>query len=130
MVIVASDVDEARAITNRIAPEHLTVDSAIDLDWVRNAGSVFVGRWSAQPMGDYISGPNHTLPTGGMARVRGGLSVNDFVKLITVQEYSAQAMAVLGPKAALLAEAEGLTGHAEAVRTRLRRSRRKGASHD
>ena len=52
------------------------------------AGSVFVGRWSAQPMGDYISGPNHTLPTGGMARVRGGLSVNDFVKLITVQEYA------------------------------------------
>jgi histidinol dehydrogenase len=130
VVIVASDVDEARAITNRIAPEHLTVDSAMDLDWVQNAGSVFVGRWSTQPMGDYISGPNHTLPTGGMARVRGGLSVNDFVKLITVQEYSAQAMAVLGPKVELLAEAEGLIGHAEAVRMRLRRSRRKGASHD
>ena len=64
-----------------------------DLAWVQNAGSVFVGRWSAQPMGDYISGPNHTLPTGGMARVRGGLSVNDFVKLITVQEYSAQGIA-------------------------------------
>ena len=79
-------------ITNRLAPEHLTVDAASDLDWVENAGSVFVGRWSAQPMGDYISGPNHTLPTGGMARVRGGLSVNDFVKLITVQEYSAQAL--------------------------------------
>ena len=62
-----------------------------DLDWVQNAGSVFVGRWSAQPMGDYISGPNHTLPTGGMARVRGGLSVNDFVKLITVQQYTGEA---------------------------------------
>jgi histidinol dehydrogenase len=97
LVIIASSVDEARAITNRLAPEHLTVDAASDLDWVQNAGSVFVGRWSAQPMGDYISGPNHTLPTGGMARVRGGLSVNDFVKLITVQEYSAQAMRALGP---------------------------------
>lgn len=128
VVIVASDVDEARAITNRIAPEHLTVDSAMDLDWVQNAGSVFVGRWSTQPMGDYISGPNHTLPTGGMARVRGGLSVNDFVKLITVQEYSAQAVAVLGPKAELLAVAEGLIGHAEAIRMRIRRSKRKGTS--
>jgi len=119
VVIVASSVAEARAITNRLAPEHLTVDAASDLKWVENAGSVFVGRWSAQPMGDYISGPNHTLPTGGMARVRGGLSVNDFIKLITVQEYSAQGVAALGPKAALLAEAEGLLGHAEAIRTRL-----------
>ena len=91
-------VDEAREITNRLAPEHLTVDAAADLDWVQNAGSVFVGRWSAQPMGDYISGPNHTLPTGGMARVRGGLSVNDFVKLITVQQYAQQALRALGPK--------------------------------
>jgi len=119
LVIVAGSVEEARAITNRIAPEHLTVDAASDLKWVENAGSVFVGRWSAQPMGDYISGPNHTLPTGGMARVRGGLSVNDFVKLITVQEYTKQSVETLGPKAALLAEAEGLHGHAEAIRTRL-----------
>ena len=121
LVIVAADSDQAHDLTNRIAPEHLTVDSAKDLDWVRNAGSVFVGRWSAQPMGDYISGPNHTLPTGGMARVRGGLSVNDFVKLITVQEYSAQGVAQLGPHAAMLAKAEGLSGHAEAIRTRLTR---------
>jgi histidinol dehydrogenase len=80
-----------------------------------------VGRWSAQPLGDYISGPNHTLPTGGTARVRGGLSVNDFVKLITVQEYSASGIRELGPHAVLLAEAEGLGGHAEAIRTRLSR---------
>jgi histidinol dehydrogenase len=118
LVILASNVSEAREITNRLAPEHLTVDTASDLDWVQNAGSVFVGRWSAQPMGDYISGPNHTLPTGGMARVRGGLSVNDFVKLITVQEYTAKGIRSLGPHAALLAEAEGLTGHAEAIRVR------------
>jgi histidinol dehydrogenase len=119
LVILAGSVAEARAITNRLAAEHLTVDAANDLEWVENAGSVFVGRWSAQPMGDYISGPNHTLPTGGMARVRGGLSVNDFVKLITVQEYTAEGVRALGPKAALLAEAEGLIGHAQAIRTRL-----------
>ena len=123
VIFVASSPDEARAITNRLAPEHLTVDSAKDLDWVQNAGSVFIGRWSAQPMGDYISGPNHTLPTGGMARVRGGLSVNDFVKLITVQEYTARGIRSLGPAAARLAEAEGLTGHAEAIRTRLSNTR-------
>lgn len=119
IVLIAFDKAEARDLTNRLAPEHLTVDSAADLAWVQNAGSVFVGRWSAQPMGDYISGPNHTLPTGGMARIRGGLSVNDFVKLITVQEYTAEALSSLGPQAALLADAEGLAGHAEAIRTRL-----------
>jgi histidinol dehydrogenase len=126
VVIIAGSVEEARAITNRLAPEHLTVDAASDLKWVENAGSVFVGRWSAQPLGDYISGPNHTLPTGGMARVRGGLSVNDFVKLITVQEYTAQGVETLGPKAALLAEAEGLLGHADAIRTRLKKRRARG----
>ncbi len=126
LVIVASSILEARAIVNRLAPEHVTVDAAADLDWVRNAGSVFVGRWSAQPLGDYISGPNHTLPTGGMARVRGGLSVNDFVKLVTVQQYAQPALRALGPKAALLAEAEGLAGHAEAIRTRLSERRSRG----
>jgi histidinol dehydrogenase len=126
LVILAANVNEAREITNRLAPEHLTVDTASDLDWVQNAGSVFVGRWSAQPMGDYISGPNHTLPTGGMARVRGGLSVNDFVKLITVQEYTANGIRSLGPPAALLAEAEGLIGHAEAIRARIEKRRTRG----
>jgi histidinol dehydrogenase len=119
VAIVSETVAEAREITNRLAPEHLTVDSAQDLEWVENAGSVFVGRWSAQPMGDYISGPNHTLPTGGMARVRGGLSVNDFVKLITVQEYTAKGVRSLGRPAILMAEAEGLTAHAQAIRSRL-----------
>jgi len=121
IIFVAANVDEAQALTNRIAPEHLTIDSARDMEWVQNAGSVFIGRWSPQPMGDYISGPNHTLPTGALARVRGGLSVNDFVKLITVQQYSQQALRTLGPQAALLADAEGLTGHAAAIRNRLGR---------
>jgi histidinol dehydrogenase len=126
LVILAANVSEAHTITNRLAAEHLTVDAASDLDWVQNAGSVFVGRWSAQPMGDYISGPNHTLPTGGMARVRGGLSVNDFVKLITVQEYTAKGIRSLGLPAALLAEAEGLIGHAQAIRTRFAKRRTRG----
>ncbi len=132
IVIVAGSVEEARAITNRLAGEHLTVDAASDVEWVENAGSVFVGRWSAQPMGDYISGPNHTLPTGGMARVRGGLSVNDFVKLITVQQYTAEGVGALGPKAALLAEAEGLIGHAAAIHLRCgsRGLRRKGSAEN
>jgi histidinol dehydrogenase len=119
-IFVASSLGEAHALTNRLAPEHLTVDSSADLAWIENAGSVFVGRWSAQPLGDYISGPNHTLPTGGLARLRGGLSALDFVKIITVQEYAQSAVRALGPKAALLAEAEGLIGHAEAIRARLR----------
>jgi histidinol dehydrogenase len=85
---------------------------------VRNAGSVFIGRWSAQPLGDYVSGPNHTLPTSGLARVRGGLSVFDFVKLVTVQEYSERGVQQLGPAAIRLAQAEGLEAHAEAVRQR------------
>lgn len=120
LVILAGNVNEARSFTNRIAPEHLTVDAVRDLEWVTNAGSVFVGRWSAQPLGDYISGPNHTLPTGGTARVRGGLSVYDFVKLITVQEYSKKALRTLGSKAALLGDAEGLTAHAASIRMRLK----------
>jgi histidinol dehydrogenase len=117
-IFMASSIEEAREITNRLAPEHLTVDDASDVKWVANAGSVFVGRFSPQPMGDYVSGPNHTLPTGGLARVRGGLSVMDYVKLITVQSYSLPALQKLGPSAIGLAEAEGLFGHAEAIRAR------------
>lgn len=116
--IIASSIEEARSITNALAPEHLTVDAMEDLAWVRNAGSVFVGRFSAQALGDYVSGPNHTLPTSGLARVRGGLSVMDFLKVITVQEYTAEGLRRLGPAAIALAEAEGLRGHAEAIRTR------------
>jgi histidinol dehydrogenase len=119
-VFLTATQEEAQVITNRLAPEHLTVDSIDDLAWVQNAGSVFVGQHSPQPMGDYISGPNHTLPTGGMAKVRGGLSVNDFIKLITVQQYSPKALATLGPKAIRIAEAEGLTAHAEAIRGRMK----------
>ncbi len=119
-IFVTSSVAEAQALTNRLAPEHLTVDSAADLKWVKNAGRVFVGEYSPQSMGDYVSGPNHVLPTGRNGRVRGGLSVMDFVKVITVQEYTRKGLKTLGPHAIALAEAEGLNGHAESVRVRMR----------
>jgi histidinol dehydrogenase len=113
----AADVHE---LTNRLAPEHLTVDATADLKWVRNAGSVFVGAYTPQSMGDYISGSNHVLPTGRVGRVRGGLSVMDFVKVITVQQYTRKGLRAMGPHAIALAEAEGLIGHAESVRVRMR----------
>jgi histidinol dehydrogenase len=118
-IFVTQSVAEARELTNRLAPEHLTVDAAADLKWVKNAGSVFVGNYSPQSMGDYISGPNHVLPTGRVGRVRGGLSVMDFVKVITVQEYTRKGLRALGPHAIALAEAEGLKGHAQSVRVRM-----------
>jgi histidinol dehydrogenase len=120
-IFVTATVREAQELTNRLAPEHLTVDAAADLKWVRNAGSVFVGEYTPQSMGDYVSGPNHVLPTGRVGRVRGGLSVMDFVKVITVQEYTRKGLQLLGPHAIALAEAEGLAGHAESVRVRMGR---------
>ena len=120
-IFVTYTVTEARELTNRLALEHLTVDLAADLKWVKNAGSVFVGAHSPQSMGDYVSGPNHVLPTGRNGRVRGGLSVMDFVKVITVQQYTVKGLRRLGPHAIALAEAEGLTGHAESVRRQLKK---------
>lgn len=117
---ITASAEEAHALTNRLAPEHLTVDAGADLRWVRNAGSVFIGHHTPQSMGDYISGPNHVLPTGRNGRVRGGLSVLDFVKIITVQQYTLDALREVGPHTIALAEAEGLTGHAESVRVRMR----------
>jgi histidinol dehydrogenase len=89
-----------------------------DLSFIQNAGSVFVGEYSAQAAGDYASGPNHVLPTSGQARFRGGLSVADFVKVITVQQLSAEGMRKIGPAIECLAGAEGLPAHAYSVRVR------------
>jgi histidinol dehydrogenase len=119
-IFVTATVLEAQDLANRLAPEHLTVDAATDLKWIRNAGSVFVGDYTPQAMGDYVSGPNHVLPTGRSGRVRGGLSVMDFVKVITVQQYTRKGLLEMGPHAVTMAEAEGLTGHAESVRVRMR----------
>jgi histidinol dehydrogenase len=117
---ITQTVEEARALTNRLAPEHLTVDAGADLRWVQNAGSVFIGHHTPQSMGDYISGPNHVLPTGRTGRIRGGLSVLDYIKIITVQQYTLDALREVGPHTIALAEAEGLTAHAESVRVRQR----------
>ena len=117
---VTKTVEEAHELTNRLAPEHLTVDAGADLRWVKNAGSIFIGHHTPQSMGDYISGPNHVLPTGRNGRTRGGLSVFDFVKVITVQQYTLDALREIGPHTIALAEAEGLRGHAESVRVRMR----------
>ena len=120
IAFVTATVEESHTLTNRLAPEHLTIDAGADLRWVKNAGSVFVGHHTPQSMGDYISGPNHVLPTGRNGRIRGGLSVLDFVKIITVQQYTREALCEVGPHTIALAEAEGLMGHAESVRVRMR----------
>ncbi len=123
-IFLCGSVEETHTLTNRLAPEHLTVDTTEDLAWVANAGSVFVGNYSPQSMGDYISGPNHVLPTGRTGRIRGGLAVTDFLKIITVQNYTAQGLQTLGPQAIALATAEGLTAHAESVRVRMKAGNR------
>lgn len=117
-IFVTGSVTEARSLTNRLAFEHLSVDSNADLKWIGNAGSVFIGRYAAQSMGDYVSGPNHVLPTGRAGRVRAGLSVADYVKVITIQHYTKAGLKALGPHTIALAEAEGLMGHAGSVRIR------------
>jgi histidinol dehydrogenase len=88
---------------------------------VKNAGSVFVGPWSAQVAGDYAIGSNHVLPTAGAARVRGGLSAADFVRQITVQRLTSKGLRDIGPSVVALARAEGLEGHAKSIEIRMRR---------
>jgi len=116
-ILVAKTRRQAMDWANRIAPEHITVDES-DLLYVRNAGSVFVGDYSAQSAGDYASGPNHVLPTGGAARFRGGLSVFDFVKLISVQKLTRPGLRRIAGVVERLAETEGLAAHAESIRIR------------
>ena len=117
VALVAASHVQALAWANVIAPEHITVARG-DVASVRSAGSVFVGEYSPQAVGDYASGPNHVLPTAGAARYRGGLSVLDFLKLITVQELSPAALRRISPVVTRLAEAEALQEHAESVRVR------------
>jgi histidinol dehydrogenase len=116
-ILVAASQDEARDWANRLAPEHITVD-ADDLPFIQNAGSIFVGNYSAQAAGDYASGPNHVLPTSGQARFRGGLGVTDFMKIITVQQLSADGLRRIAPAIEGLANAEGLQAHARSIRVR------------
>ncbi len=115
--LIADSREQAMEWANRIAAEHITV-AAKDVPFIHNAGSVFVGDYSPQAAGDYASGPNHVLPTAGAARFRGGLSVMDFVKVISVQNLSRQGLRGIAPAIERLAETEGLTAHAESIRVR------------
>jgi histidinol dehydrogenase len=116
-ILLVASLDQAAETANRIAPEHLTLPSAL-VPAVQNAGSIFVNQFTPQSAGDYISGPNHVLPTGAMARVRGGLSVLDYVRIISCQEVSRAGIRQIAAPAVALAEAEGLRGHAESLRVR------------
>jgi histidinol dehydrogenase len=120
--IVVGSLEEAIEVSNRYAPEHLILQVAAPreaLARVRSAGSVFLGAWTPESMGDYCSGTNHVLPTYGYARAYSGLSLHDFVKRITVQELSQSGLQNLGPTAVRLAQLEGLDAHGAAVECRL-----------
>jgi histidinol dehydrogenase len=116
-ILLIASLDQAVETANRIAPEHLTLPAAL-APAVQNAGSIFLNEFTPQSAGDYISGPNHVLPTGAMARVRGGLNVLDYVRIISCQEVSREGIRRIGPAAIVLAEAEGLRGHSESLRMR------------
>lgn len=122
-LFLVDSLQSAFELSNAYAPEHLIVQVAKARDWlpsIRNAGSVFLGAWTPETMGDYCSGTNHVLPTYGFARAYSGLSLVDFQKRITVQELSADGLRDLGPTAVTIAGLEGLDAHANAVQVRLR----------
>lgn len=119
-IILVRSLDEAVEISNRFAPEHLSIPDAGLLPGIRHAGSVFIGPTSPEAAGDYASGPNHVLPTSGAARQRGGLSAADFVKVISTQQVSAEALGRLAPAITVLARAEGLEAHARSIEARFR----------
>jgi histidinol dehydrogenase len=122
-IIVTKTAAEAVELANTAAPEHLVVDDERMARQVRCAGSLFVGSWTAQVAGDYAIGSNHVLPTAGAARVRGGLSAADFVRQITVQRLTEAGLRRIGQTVIDLAEAEGLSAHAESVAVRMRGAR-------
>ncbi|MBK9167111.1 MAG: histidinol dehydrogenase [Bryobacterales bacterium] len=118
-IVLVRTLEEGVEISNRFAPEHLCVPDAAILPGITHAGSVFVGAFSPEAAGDYASGPNHVLPTNGAARLRGGLSAADYVKVISVQQISPDALRRLSPAITTLARAEGLEAHARSVEVRL-----------
>jgi histidinol dehydrogenase len=121
-IIVVTDLAGALEVSNAYGPEHLILEVERPRQWlerVTNAGSVFLGAWTPEPMGDYCSGTNHVLPTEGHARALSGLSLLDFTKRITVQELTVDGLRDLGPVARTLARLEGLDAHANAVSVRL-----------
>ncbi len=123
-IIVVQTLDDAAALADTIAPEHLEIatdDPEAFSKKVRHAGAIFLGRYTPEAMGDYIAGPNHVLPTSRTARFSSGLSVLDFMKRTTLLGLDAKSIAAIGPQALTLAEAEGLEAHARSIAARLNR---------
>ena len=121
-IIVAQNLDVAIDIANEIAPEHLELcmDNPFDyLDRVKHAGSVFMGRYCPEALGDYFAGPNHTLPTSGTARFSSPLGVDDFIKRSSYIKYTKEAIEKYGERVADFAEREGLSAHARSITVRL-----------
>jgi len=122
-IIVAKSLDEAISLMNRIAPEHLEVVTKNPFDLlprIKHAGAIFMGSFTPEPIGDYIAGPNHTLPTGGTARFFSPLNVEHFMKKSSIISMSAEGLSEIGEACAALAHAEGLGAHEESVRVRLK----------
>jgi histidinol dehydrogenase len=122
-IVVTRTLDDAIALSERMAPEHVVCDTATVAARLRRAGTVFVGDWSAQASGDYVTGSNHVLPTSGAAAARGGLSASDFVRVSTVQRLTRTGLHGIARDGIALAEAEGLSGHAASIRIRLQGKR-------
>ncbi|MCO7124853.1 histidinol dehydrogenase [Sporolactobacillus shoreicorticis] len=122
-IILAADGHEAAAVINRIAPEHLelaTRDPHEIFDLIHNAGAIFLGKYSSEPVGDYFAGPNHIIPTNGSARYASPLGVESFIKHSSIIEYSDEALQANGQAIAAFARFEGLEGHARAVEKRMK----------
>lgn len=117
-IVITRSLDAAVSLSERMAPEHAVCDTAAVARRLRRAGTVFVGSYSAQAAGDYMTGSNHVLPTSGAAAARGGLSAADFVRVSTVQHATRAGLRAVGPHAIALAEAEGLRAHAASIRIR------------
>jgi histidinol dehydrogenase len=120
-IVLAPSVDEAIALCQQMAPEHVVCDTAAMARRLTRAGTVFIGHYSAQATGDYATGSNHVLPTSGAAAGRGGLSAADFVRVSTVQEVTARGLRAIAPAVVALAEAEGLRAHADSIRIRMKK---------
>lgn len=118
-IVLVKDMEEAAEISNEFAPEHLSIPDESLLPLIRHAGSIFIGEYSPEAAGDYASGPNHVLPTSGASRLRGGLSVHDFVKIISIQRLGQSELRHLSRTITTLARSEGLEAHARSVEVRL-----------
>jgi histidinol dehydrogenase len=118
-IVIVKNLDEAAELSNDFAPEHLSIHHEELIPQIRHAGSIFIGPFSPEAAGDYAAGPNHVLPTSGAARLRGGLSAADYVKVISIQHLDRRALARLAPSITTLARAEGLEAHARSVEVRL-----------